>query len=375
MLGNIATGSSRPRRVLFPIFVLMLLFHSTLAHGQVAVKVNDNVNFRFGAQFQAWADELQDPATKAYAQNLFLRRIRFLLTGQVAPNVTFFFQTDNPNLGKTPKALGSGFIIQDAWFEWKLRDEFMIDGGEFLVPLCRADLISTLSFITLDISPTATVFAGPTQTNGLRDLGFQAKGYLFDGGRLEYRAAIFQGVRDAATSTTVSSRNAFRHSGYVQWDFWEKERGYVYPGTNFGKRKVLAISSGYDGQKDYKAYSAALHTTVPVMKTNEVAVLLEGVHYDGGNFLKAIPRQNDYLGEFGYYMAPLKMQPFVKFEDQKFGVSSNPSKDVKRFGAGLNYYVSGQNLKLTGQYLRVTPDNHAIRSSNEFTVQFQIWYY
>jgi len=107
----------------------------------------------------------------------------------------------------------------------------------------------------------------------------------------------------------------------------------------------------------------------------QVAVLLEGVHYDGGNFLKAIPRQNDYLGEFGYYMAPLKMQPFVKFEDQKFGVSSNPSKDVKRFGAGLNYYVSGQNLKLTGQYLRVTPDNHAIRSSNELSVQFQIWYY
>jgi len=375
MLGNVAIGSSPPRRLFFPIFVVLLLFHSTLAHAQVAIKVNDNVSFRLGAQFQAWADELQDPATRGYAQNLFLRRIRFLLTGQVAPNVTFFFQTDNPNLGKTPKTLGSGFIIQDAWFEWKIRDELMIDGGEFLVPLSRNGLISTLSFITLDISPTSTVFAAPTQTNGLRDLGFQAKGYLIDGGRLEYRAAIFQGVRDAATSTGVASRNAFRHSGYLQYDFWEKERGYVYAGTNRGTKKILALSAGYDGQKAYKAYSANLHTTIPVMKTNEVAVQIQGVHYDGGNFIKALPRQNDYLAEFGYYMAPMKIQPFVKFEDQKFGVTSNPSKDQKRVGAGLNYYVSGQNLKLTGQYLRVTPENHAIHSSNEFTVQFQIWYY
>lgn len=376
MLGIVAIGpSSHPRRLFYPIVVVLLLFHATLAHAQVAIKVNDNVSFRLGAQFQAWADALQDPATRGYAQNLFLRRIRFLLTGSVAPNVTFFFQTDNPNLGKTPKALGSGFLVQDAWFEWKLREEFAISGGEFLVPLSRHGLISTSTFQTLDISPTATVFAGPTQTNGLRDTGFQAKGYLIDGGRLEYRAAIFQGVRDPATSTAIASRNAFRRSGYVQYNFLEKEKGYVFAGTNRGTRKIFNLSAGYDGQRDYKAYSGALHTTIPVLKTNEVAALLQVVHYDGGNFIKNLPRQNDFLGEFDYYLAPLKIQPFVKFEDQKFGVSSTPSKDVKRAGAGLNYYVMGQNLKLTGQYLRITPQNHAIRSSNQFTVQVQVWYY
>lgn len=380
MLGDVATGSSRLRRLLFPLFVLVLLFHSTLAHAQVVIKVNDNVSFRVGAQLQAWADELQDPATKAYAQNLYIRRIRFLLTGSVAPNVTFFYQTDNPNLGKAAptKALGSGFVTQDAWAEWKFRDEFAIDAGLFLVPTSREELTSTTSFMTLDVSPTATVFAGPTATSATRDTGVQAKGYLIDGGRLEYRAAIFQGVRDAATTTTVASRNAFLHAVYVQYDFFEKEKGYVYAGTNRGTKKILALSGGYTGQKDYKSGSVNLHTNIPMgtgTAKNEVAALLQAMHYDGGTFLKNLPKQNDYLAEFDYYMAPVKTQPFVKFEDQKFSATTNPSKDVTRFGAGVNYYVSGQNLKLTGQYLRIKPKNGAIRASNQFTVQLQAWYY
>ncbi len=364
MQGNVALGSSsRLPRLLFPIFTVLLLFHSTLAHAQVTVKVNDNVSFRIGAQLQLWADELQDPVSKGYAANLFVRRARFLVTGTVAPNVSFFIQTDNPNMGKAPKSLTTGFLIQDAWAEWKLRDEFAISGGLMLVPNSRHELNSTTSFITLDISPTSTVFAGPTQTSGTRDTGFQAKGYIADG-RLEYRAGIFQGVRNAAATGSVGSRNSFLHAGYLLYDFFEKERGYTYAGTNLGKRKILSVSGAFNGQNKYKSYNAGVHATIP-----------EVVHYDGKTFLPTLPRQNDYLAEFGYYMAPIKTQPFVKFEDQKFGVKSHPSKDVARYGAGLNYYVMGQNLKFTGQYLRIKPKNGAIRASNEVTVQMQAWYY
>src|SRR5260370_24026860 len=224
MLGNGFTGStSRLRRMLFPTFVLLLLFQASLATAQVIIKVHDNVFFRVGIQLQAWADEAQDPATKGYVQNLYIRRGRFLVTGQVAPNVTFFFQTDNPNVGKVPKALGSGFLLQDFWAQWRLNDAFMLSGGEFLVPLSRLELTSTSSFLTLDISPTTTVFAGPTQTNATRDTGLQAKGYLADG-RFEYRAAIFQVIR----AGTPPGRNAFRRSAYGQSNLFENEPRYVY---------------------------------------------------------------------------------------------------------------------------------------------------
>jgi hypothetical protein len=334
------------------------------------MKVNDNVFFRFGIQAQVWADELQDASTKKYGQNLFIRRARFLVTGQVAPNVSFFFQTDNPNVGKAAptKSLTTGFILQDAWAEWKLNDFLMISGGEFLVPLSRAELTSTSSFITLDISPTATVFATPTATNATRDTGFQAKGYVADG-RLEYRAALFQGVRLAGT------RNSFRHTGYLQYDFLEKERGYVYPGTTLGKRKIAGVSGGFDGQDKYKAWSLSGFATIPLPGGNEFAGILQHNAYNGSTFLPAIPQQKDELLELGYYVGALKLQPFGKFELQKFSAASTPSKDVTRYGVGLNYYVAGQNLKFTGQALRVKPKNNAISTTNEFTIQMQMWYY
>lgn len=356
------------RRILFPIFVVMLLFNSTFAHAQVIIKVNDTVNFKFGTLIQAWADELQDATTRGYANNLYLRRVRFIVAGQVAPNVTFFLQTDNPNVGKAPKAFVGTFLLQDAWVEWKLRDEFMLEAGLFLVPLNRSLLTSSGSNMTLDISPTSTVATtGLTQSNGNRDTGFQAKGYLADG-RLEYRAGVAQGIRDAA------ARNPFRKSAYLQYDFWEKERGYVYAGTSLGKKKILALSGGYDAQKGYKAYSGSFTAHVP-MAGNEFATQLMVNHYDGGAFIKTLARQNDLDGEFAYYVAPLKIQPFAKIEKQDFKTTvSNATTDVMRYGAGANYYVYGQNLKLTGQILHVVPKNKAIHSTNEATVQFQIFY-
>lgn len=371
MLGNVAIDSStRRRRLLFRIFVVTLLFNSTFVNAQVVVKVNDNINFRMGTLIQAWLDEAQDATTRGYVANLYLRRTRFVLGGQIAPNVTFFFQTDNPNLGKAPKALGAGRVLLDAWGEWKIRDEFMLDAGEFIIPLNRILLDAGSRRLTLDISPTATVATGAlTQSNGNRDTGFEAKGYLIDGGRLEYRAALFSGVRDTA------SRNPFRKTGYLQYSFWEKERGYTYPETNLGKKKILAIATGYDWQKDYKAYSATLTAQVP-MAGNEFAAVIQAVHYDGGTFLKTIPRQNDFVAEFGYYLAPLKIQPYVKFEEQKFATTvSAATTNQTREGVGANYYISGQNLKITGQFLHVVFKNSAINSTNEFTVQFQVWYY
>jgi Phosphate-selective porin O and P len=338
------------------------------AQAQVIIKASDTVFMRLGAQIQTWADWQQDATTRGYAENLYIRRARVLLTGQVAPDVTFFIQTDNPNVGKVPKSLGTGFLLQDAWAEWKIADAFAIDAGEFLVPLSRNALQSTISFFTLDISPTSTVFSAPTQSNGLRDTGFEAKGYLIDGGRLEYRAALFQGIRVAG------ARNAFRDSAYLQYDFLEKERGYVYAGTNLGKKAIFAISSGYDAQKDYKAYSGNVSWTLPFGGGNEIGGQVQDVHYNGATFIPTIPKQNDILAELAIYLASANVQPFGKFESQKFTNTIDKAKDQTRYGAGLHYYVHGQNLKLTGQYLHVSPKS-PLKDTNEFTVAMQVWYY
>jgi hypothetical protein len=361
-------------RLMFAALALAAFLLPATANAQAIIKVSDTVWIRMGVQLQTWGDWLQDANTRGYAENLYIRRARVLLTGQVAPDVSFFIQTDNPNAGKSPKALNTGFLLQDAWFEWKIADAFMIDGGEFLVPLSRNELQGTTSFLTLDISPTSTVFSVPTATNGLRDTGFQLHGYLIDGGRLEYRAAAMQGIRVPASPGRAASSNAFRETGYLQFNFLEKERGYVFAGTNLGKKAIFNISGGYDTQKDYKAYSGDAFTTLPFGGGNEIAGQVQAVHYDGGKFITAIPRQNDLLVELGIYFAPAKFQPFGKYESQKFSNTVDKPKDQTRWGAGFNYYIVGQNLKFTAQYLKINPKS-PIKDTSEFTFQFQVWYY
>src|SRR5436309_2191282 len=134
---------------LIPVMAIGLLLPA-MAHGQAMIKVTDDINLRFGALIQAWADSSQDATTKGYAENLYLRRIRILIGGQIGPTVSFFFETDNPNLGKAPKNLNGGFVTQDAFIEWKPVNAFIIDAGLMLPPLSRNSVESAATLLSLD---------------------------------------------------------------------------------------------------------------------------------------------------------------------------------------------------------------------------------
>ena len=139
---------------------LALFLSPSPADAQVVVKVNDTVNFRFGLQFQGWADWTQDANSEGYSENMFIRRIRFIMLATVAPGVSIFYQTDNPRVGNAgatdAKNFNTGFLTQDAFVEWKLAgDAVMVDGGLFLVPTNRNGLTSTQSFLAF-ADPAAT---------------------------------------------------------------------------------------------------------------------------------------------------------------------------------------------------------------------------
>ena len=95
-----------------------------------------------------------------------------------------------------------------------------------------------------------------------------------------------------------------------------------------------------------------------------------GVHSDPSDTM------NNYVFEGAYYLHQPKLQPFAKFETQRFVAAVNGTKDINRYGFGANYYIRGQNLKWTIQYLRALPQNGStIRPSNEFTMQLQVFYF
>jgi hypothetical protein len=348
---------------------LALLFAAVPpCHAQAVIKVSDTVNLKFGFLLQTQADWTQDAATGGYQQNLFVRRVRLLVGGQLAPKVTFFFETDNPNLGKTvagTKNISTGFTTQDAYLEWKPRDEFSLDAGLMFIPLCRNCYQSAATLLPIDYGAYSFLHGGPTRSVVGRDTGFMARGYLAKN-RLEYRIGGFQGARDAL------SRNAFRSSGHLQYTFFDTETGFFTTGTYLGKKKVLTVGGGYDTQSNYKAFAGDVYFDRPVGKTGALTLQGDLIHYDGGRTFTDLPKQNDYLIEGGYYFTKSKVMPWAKFEGQKFS-GANSSRDQTRVQGGLSYFDAGHNFDIKAGYGRIDPK--VGRTLNLFTVQLQLFYF
>jgi hypothetical protein len=360
--------SDRPRSLnsLIGMAVLLVALHATNASAQAVVQVNDEVHFRVGALGQAWADSAEDATTKGHAESLFLRRIRLLVTGQIGPAVSLLFQTDSPNLGKAPKAF-NGFVIQDALVEWKpVSNAFMLDAGLLIPPFCRNCLESASSQLALDFSSYLFLQSGPTQSVGGRDTGFQAMGYLA-GGHLEYRAGVFQGFRQP------DSRNPLRTTARLQYDVWDTETGYVYPGTYLGTKNVLAVGAGVDHQMDYEAWSVdgSLSKVMPGRNALNGEIML--FSYDGGTTFPTLPEQKAATMQAGYYLSAPKVMPFLRLEQQAFRTALNTSRDNKRMQAGLTWYRNGNNFNIKGAWSRVAP--RAGNQTSEFTIQMQFFYY
>jgi len=334
------------------------------------LKVGDNVNVKFGVLFQPQADWSQEAVSGGYQQNLFLRRARFIVGGQVAKNVFFFFETENSSLGKVgasgTKVISTGFQVLDAVVEWRIAKEFNVWGGLIYVQTSREALKSSSSEFMMDLSSYAYLATTALAGTGGRDTGFLARGYFFDD-RLEYRVGVFEGLRDTA------SRNSFRSVSRLQFNFLDKEVYTLpsYPGSYFGSKKILALGAACDFQKDYKGFTADLFADIPT-SFGSVVGTASGQWWDGGKTLPtALPKQNTVSIDAGAFFKGSKLGPWARYEQRTY--SANDLKDEKRFLVGLNYYFAGSNLNLKAGYGRVDPN--VGNSTNQFTIQLQAYYF
>jgi hypothetical protein len=336
------------------------------ASAQAIIKVNENVNFKFGVLGQFQADTISNPEPEPNTNNLFVRRLRLDFAGQVAKNVTFFVQTDAPNLGKelsTGKNISPSVILQDAYASVKLADALMFDAGLVFVPGSRDNLTLTGTLLSIDYGPFTFSDATLEESTLGRDTGVQARGYLL-GHHLEYRLGAFQGFRNA------DSDDPFRYSGRVQYNFLDTDTGYLYTGTSLGNKKFLAVGATYDRQGDFRAYDADVFVDHP-LGPGAVTGQFDYNHFDGGTRLTTLPKQNDVLVEAGYLINALKLTPLLEFARRD--ISGGSAGDETITAVGANYYWAGLNANVKAAYTRISPKG--LPKQNEFTVQLQVFYF
>lgn len=351
-----------------PCILLAILVTATPAPAQVLIKVNENVNFKFGVLGQFQGDWLEDPVDDDETQkNLFIRRARLLFGGQVAKNVTFFIETDAVNLGRTlpsGKNISPQLVVQDAYGEVKLHDAFAIDAGLMFIPFSRNSVQSAASLLALDYGAYTFSASAPTQSTIGRDTGVQAKGY-FAGNRLEYRLGAFQGARDAR------SHRDFRYAGRLQVQLLDPEpQGFFYAGTYLGNRRVAAVGAAFDTQDDYNAYDADAFLDYPA-GPGAITAQASYQRIDGGRTFLTLPKQDVVLFELGYLLRAIRVTPVVQFTRRD--VDGTNVGDETRWSIGLNYWWAGHNANVKAAYGRIDPRGPA--EQNQFTVQLQLFYF
>jgi hypothetical protein len=341
-----------------------LLIAALPASAQIVINDGDDVSFKLGVLGQFQADTISNPDPAPNSNNLFARRLRLLFGGQVAKNVSFFIETDAPNLGKTlsgVKNIQPPVLVQDAYVEFRFADAFTLDAGLMFIPFSRNGLQSAGTLLPIDYGAYTFSDSAPTQSTAGRDTGFQVRGYLA-GNRLEYRIGAFQGLRDA------NSDNAFRYAGRVQYNALDPESGFFYTGTYLGKKKILAVGAAFDAQKDFHGYDADAFFDHP-LGPGALTAQFDYNHYDGGATLTTLPKQNDVLIEAGYLIRALKLTPVVQIAHRN--ITDQSQGDETRLAAGANYWWAGHNANVKGLYTRITPTGLA--KQNELTVQLQVF--
>jgi|GEM_PF-1471210 len=237
---------------------------------------DDEANLKLGALLQAWGATTSEAAPDGGMETeMYLRRMRIVLSGQTNDTVNFFFETDSPNFGKAG-SYDVNMFMQDAWVELNVDPALQVDAGLLLVPFSHHGMQGATSLLTVDYHTALLRY--PLGSNKVwRDAGFMARGMILHD-IIEYRLGLFNGVHgkpepvkvtnDAGVSWTQQAdpRNPSdwpRVAARITFNGFDAEGGpgaggFFYDGLYLksedghvtSPKKVLAFGVSVDWQKD-----------------------------------------------------------------------------------------------------------------------------
>ncbi len=207
---------------------------------------------------QPWVQLSKDGAPAGgMGTDFFLRRIRLLVFGNVTERVSFFMETDQPNLGRDGN-WDPAFFVQDAFISVKLTEspQFFIDAGMILAPFTHHSLQGAVALNTVDYHASLVRF--PRNEGKIwRDAGVQFRGFA---GPLHFRLGVFNGIEGTKATDTAPAINPDdipRVATHIRYNFLGKEESFFFNGIYFADAPKLSVGVGADYQP--RAVLAAGH--------------------------------------------------------------------------------------------------------------------
>lgn len=349
----------------------------------------------YKGQFQLrYRDTGAGPDATGSATEFGFRRNRIDLVGAWGEHLGIYVQTEfleDNNISATSVSDGEAgsFQLLDAAMRFSLNDQLNVWAGKFKYGFTRENLEACEAPLTLDRS---MLIRAPYVTT--RDLGVSVWGNLLDG-LVQYRLDAMNGRNDAVSSP----ESQLRYTARAHVSLLEPESAYGYKGTYLGEKKVLTVGAAYQyegavafsdttaktGSVDYTAYTVDAFLEYPVAGIGTFTASGAYVMYDLGKAYKgAAPdagtiglngEKNGWYAKAAYMLPGVPLQVFGRAEQWTFAQLDGVfDQKADWYGGGLNYYIRGQDLKLTAEYSAMTFDQPTASTQdvNTFVVQLQL---
>lgn len=322
-------------------------------------------------------------------------------------------------LSKNNSKTNSQIRLTDGYLIGMINDWFNVKAGLTKIPLTRANLDECFSPLSHERSAFVYSPYGTDATKNSRDMGLVATG-AFDDNHLKYFAGIMEGREGAASfynpfadktfTTSAEPSSSLEYVARLHYSFLDPETSASaggYKGTYLGKQgKVLTLgiagayeadaaykntapagaagTAGYllptvtgDEAVDYTAWTADLFFEYPFADGGVLTATALYLDVDFDDAYKtatavgdlgtivggATGQREGYYGKLGYVL-PLtvgpkgKLQPFARYEHWDIAsLLGETDQTVKQWGAGMNYYVMGNDkVRFTLEYYRTDYD-------------------
>ncbi len=285
-------------------------------------------------------------------------------TGKAFNKVTF-------NLSLNAASNG-GNLLQQAWFDVKLKDEFAIRAGKFKTPFSHAYL-TTLGETLMPQLPTSLTAAVilPHSLNAVTpnigtgfDLGVEIHGLL--GGKYGYEVGIFNGTGASVNTATKTFSDDWHipsmlYAGRFTW----MPKG-VMPSTQGNPNRLhedkimLGVSTSLNVESENESTNDFRAGLEFAMLKNRLYLGGE-MYYMNVGFTdrQKIDESYNYLGGYvqgGYFVAP-RVQVAARYDFfNRNGLDTNGFLNMP--AVGVNYFFKGCNLKLQAMYQYIGRTGH-----------------
>lgn len=329
------------------------------------------------------------PTNDDSTTNFNFRRNRLALMGAYGDMLSLYVQTEFVDqnslsaLGLKSSTGDSQFSMLDAVIRFNLGDATKINAGKYKYSFSRENLEACEMPLTLDRSLFLT--APLLGNNPTRDVGVSLWGNLMED-KFQYRLDLMEGRKAAAGDAThaAAPKSMFRYGARVHVSLLDPENDYGYKGTYLGKKRVLTFGAAVQYEpdvvygdwqaktdaKDYTAWTVDAFYEQPLEDAGTLTLSAAYADYKIDHaYLGANPDPLSFglngekkggYAKAGYLLPGTPIQFFGRYEQWRFAqLNGIYNQKVNFAGLGANYFIWGQNLKLTAEYSTTRFDQQA----------------